>query len=150
MPFPQVPGEIMPFMHEFPVLPEGVEEAILVSSVTPDSPAEDAGIEPGDLITALDDEPVGDPESFAEQIRDLEPGDEISLTVLRSGEDEAIEIEVVLDENPDVDGQAYLGVTISGFMHFEGDPDSMEGPFHFEFDFPFGDQELDPVPGDEA
>jgi hypothetical protein len=146
----EVPGEIMPFMHDFPAFPEGVEEPILVSSVTPDSPAEEAGVERGDLIIALDGEPVGNPESFVDRIRELEPGDEISLTILRTGEEEAIEIEVVLGENPDEDGQPYLGVTISGFMRFEGDPDSMEGPFHFEFNFPWDDMHLDPVPGDGA
>lgn len=150
IPLPEIPDEIMPFMHDFPALPEGVEEAILVSSVTPDSPAEDVGIERGDLIISLDGEPVGDPGSFADRIQELEPGDEISLTILRSGEEQAIEIEAVLGENPDVEGQAYLGVTISGFMRFDGDPGSMQGPFHFEFDFPKGDEELDPVPGDEA
>ena len=150
MPFQGLPEDFMPFMHDFPVLPEDVEGAVLIGSVTVDSPAEEAGLEQGDLITALDGEPVGEPESFAESIREHQPGDEITLTVYRSGEDEALQFEITLGENPDAEGQAYLGVSISGFRYYEGDAPPMDGPFHFEFDFPRGGEEPDAVPGDEA
>jgi S1-C subfamily serine protease len=150
MPFHGLPEDFMPFMHDFPVLPEGIEGAVLIGSVTVDSPAEEAGLEQGDLITALNGEPVGEPESFADSIREYQPGDEITLTVYRSGEDEALQFEITLGENPDDEGQAYLGVSVSGFMRFEGDAPPMDGPFHFEFDFPRGDEGPDAVPGDEA
>lgn len=150
MPFHGLPENFMPFMHDFPVLPEDIEGAVLIGSVTVDSPAEEAGLEQGDLITALDGEPAGEPESFADRIREHQPGDEITLTVYRSGEDEALQFEITLGENPDDEGQAYLGVSVSGFMRFEGDAPPLDGPFHFEFDFPRGDEGPDAVPGDEA
>jgi hypothetical protein len=150
IPFHGLPEDFMPFMHDFPVLPEGIEGAVLIGSVTVESPAEEAGLEQGDLITALNGEPVGEPESFADSIREYQPGDEITLTVYRSGEDEALQFEITLGENPDDEGQAYLGVSVSGFMRFEGDAPPMDGPFHFEFDFPRGDEGPDAVPGDEA
>lgn len=146
MPIPRIPGDIMPFMHDFPALPEGIERAVVIGSVTADSPAEGAGLEQGDLITALDGKPVGDPESFAESISEYQPGDEITLAVYRSGEEEALQVIVILGENPDEDGKVYLGVTIAGFFLREGH----DNPFHFEFDFPWDDEDVDPDAGDEA
>ena len=100
MPIPRIPGDIMPFMHDFPALPEGIERAVVIGSVTADSPAEEAGLEQGDLITALDGEPVGDPESFAESISEYQPGDEITLTVYRSGEEEALQVDCYPGREP--------------------------------------------------
>ena len=157
IPLPQLPEGLMPFMHQFPELPEGFEQAVLISSVTPDSPAEESGLEPGDVITSIDGEKVSDYDNFSERILNLEPGDEITLTVYRSGEDEELEIEVELGEHPEVEGRAYLGVEISGFLRFEhfnpGQDSKM--PFHFEFDFPWHgenwpEEHVDPEPGDDA
>lgn len=157
IPLPQLPKDFMPFMHEFPELPEGVEQAVVISSVTPDSPAEESGLEPGDVITAIDGEGVSDYDTFSEAILNLEPGDEITLNVYRSGEEEALEIEVELGEHPEVDGRAYLGVEISGFLRFDHFSPGHEGenPFHFEFHFPWQgenrpDEHINPVPGDDA
>ncbi|MFC1923069.1 PDZ domain-containing protein [Chloroflexota bacterium] len=157
LPLPHLPEEFMPFMHEFPELPEGVEQAVIISSVAPNSPAEESGLEPGDVVTSIDGEGVSDHETFSEAILNLEPGDEITLTVYRSGEEEALEIEVELGEHPEVDGRAYLGVEISGFFQFDHLSPGHEGenPFHFEFQFPWkgenwSEEHIDPVPGDEA
>ena len=144
-------------MHEFPELPEGVEQAVIINSVTPDSPAEESGLEPGDVITAIDGEDISDMDTFSETIFNLDPGDEITLTILRSGEEEALEIDVELGKHPEADGRAYLGVEISGFLRFDQLSPGHEGenPFHFEFNFPWQDENwpeehIDPAPGDEA
>ena len=157
IPLPQLPEEFMPFMHEFPELPEGVVQAVLISSVATDSPAEESGLEPGDVITAIDGEEISDMDTFSETILSLDPGDEITLNVYRSGEEEALEIEVELGEHPEVDGRAYLGVEISGFLRFDHLSPGHEGenPYHFEFHFPWqGDkwpkEHIDPLPGDDA
>jgi S1-C subfamily serine protease len=157
IPLPQLPEDWMPFMHEFPALPEGVEQAVVISSVTPESPAEDAGLEPGDVVTSIDGEEVSNFDNLSATVLKHEPGDEITLTVYRSGEAEPLEIAVELGEHPEVTGRAYLGVEIGGFFHFDRlmpgqDP---ENPFHFEFHFPWQDENwpeehLEPVPGDEA
>ncbi len=55
------------------------------SAVTPGGAADRAGIKPGDVITALDGQPVTDEESFVVAIRAHAPGDVITLTV-RSGQ----------------------------------------------------------------
>lgn len=153
IPFPQLPEDIMPFMHQFPLLPEGVKQAVVINSVTLESPADEAGLESGDVITAINGEEISDIESFVKSVRDSEPGDEITLTVYRNREEEPFEVDVVLSEDPEQEGQAYLGVGIGGFLHFEHNdpPQDSENPFHFEFHFPWQDgNNHETIPGEEA
>lgn len=56
---------------------------VLVNSVLPGSPAAKAGIEPGDLILALEGEYVRSPEELTFKIRAMRPGDEANFTVSR-------------------------------------------------------------------
>ncbi|MBO1751890.1 trypsin-like peptidase domain-containing protein [Actinotalea sp. BY-33] len=64
--------------------------------VTPDGPADRAGIQPGDVILAIDGRPVTEADELIVAIRAKAPGDAVVLT-LRS-EDEAREVRVVLSE----------------------------------------------------
>jgi S1-C subfamily serine protease len=156
-PLPDLPPEFMPFGHEFPHLPEGVEAAVLISSVTPESPAAEAGLEPGDVITEINGESISDLDSFVNTIRSFDPDDEIALTVLRINESEPMEVELTLGEDPETAGQAYLGVSIGGFFRYEyrGPGQDPENPFHFDFRFPWFDRmrprdRIDPALGEEA
>ncbi|NLG71111.1 MAG: PDZ domain-containing protein [Chloroflexi bacterium] len=118
--FDRFPFEGLPFdLPFFDDLPEGVKQGIVISEVTADSPAERAGLEEGDVITAVDGEPVESPTAFIETIRSFEPGDSVQITVIRQGERNPIEVEVTLEENPDQEGQVYLGVEIRGFFRRE-------------------------------
>jgi putative serine protease PepD len=55
--------------------------------VTPGGPADKAGIEPGDVITAIDGRPVTRSDELIVAIRARQPGDKVKLTVRRgSGE----------------------------------------------------------------
>ena len=65
-------------------------------AVTPDGPGAEAGIEPGDIITHVDGQPVTTPSELIVAVRARAPGDTVVLTV-RSGGGER-EVEVVLDE----------------------------------------------------
>jgi S1-C subfamily serine protease len=56
---------------------------ILVHSIVPGGPAEQAGVRPGDLILALEGEYVRSPEELTFRIRALRPGDEADLTISR-------------------------------------------------------------------
>jgi serine protease Do len=70
------------------------ERGALVASVEPDSPAQNAGIQPGDVITAVDDHHIGNPRDLALTISQIEPGDEAHLNVLRNGSTKAITIKI--------------------------------------------------------
>lgn len=65
-------------------------------AVTPGGPADQAGIEPGDVILAIDGRPVSVADELIVAIRAKAPGDPVTLQV-RSGDDER-EIRVVLQE----------------------------------------------------
>ena len=105
------------------ILPgEDAEQGVLILDVVEDSPAEEAGLQDGDLITAVDGEPVGEPQKLADAIADHEPGDTVTLTVYRLGDGagdaigEEREVEVTLAEHPDEAGKAYLGIFPGGFF----------------------------------
>jgi S1-C subfamily serine protease len=65
-----------------------VTAGAVVVEVRPDSPADRAGLQPGDIITAIDDEPVGSIAELVGRIQQRRPGDEVVLTIARSGTDE--------------------------------------------------------------
>ena len=76
----------------------GAEEGALVAAVVPDSAAEQAGLERGDIVTAIDDEPVSSMADLAGQISASTPGDTITLTVVRAAE--TLTLEVTLGSAP--------------------------------------------------
>ncbi len=58
-------------------------EALLVVAVSEESPAEKAGLLPGDLITHIDGEPVDDGRLTMHRIALLRPGDSVGISVQR-------------------------------------------------------------------
>ena len=56
-----------------------------VNGVTPDGPAEVAGLQAGDVITELDGDLVADATDLIVDVRSLAPGDTVTLTVERDG-----------------------------------------------------------------
>ena len=61
----------------------GYEPGAGVVSVEPNSPAEKAGLVPGDIITEIDGESVADSKSLSSVLQKYKPGDVIKLTVFR-------------------------------------------------------------------
>ena len=59
----------------------------LVAVVTPASPAAEAGLEVGDVVVAVDDQPINGSGGLVGVIRDHSPGDKISIVVVRDGEE---------------------------------------------------------------
>jgi S1-C subfamily serine protease len=63
----------------------GIETALLVFAVTPESPAEAAGVLVGDVITTFDGEPVESADRLLELLVGDRVGRAVSLKVLRGG-----------------------------------------------------------------
>lgn len=79
-----------------------------VREVVPDSMAASVGIEPGDRIVSVDGQPVSDWEGFTSVVTEKQPGDETSLVVTRSGEEQTFD--GTLRASPDDPERALVGV----------------------------------------
>jgi putative serine protease PepD len=69
-----------------------------IVEVHPGTPAEDAGLQPGDRVVAADGQPIDSPEELTGLIGSKQPGDEVELELVRDGETETIT--VTLGERP--------------------------------------------------
>ena len=65
-----------------------------VEDVTAGGPAEDAGLEAGDIITALDGRALGDEpaDGLVDAMGDVEPGDTVTVTYYRDGDRRTAEV----------------------------------------------------------
>jgi serine protease Do len=70
-------------------------EGAMVGSVQPKSPAEAAGVQPGDVITAFDGKPIKRWSDLPRMVGDLKPGTATSLQVWRKGKSVKLEVKVV-------------------------------------------------------
>jgi hypothetical protein len=61
-------------------------QGVRVVRVVPGSPAEDAGIETGDIITKVDDTDIGNASELVKTIGSHDPGDTVTITYERDGE----------------------------------------------------------------
>jgi S1-C subfamily serine protease len=76
-----------------------VDEGVLIQSsredvpaVFPGSPAEEAGLEAGDIIVEVDGQPVNAEDDLAEHVLKRSPGDTLSLRVMRGEEPQEIQV----------------------------------------------------------
>jgi 2-alkenal reductase len=60
-----------------------VEEGFYVQGVVPGSPSEAAGLQVGDIVTAIENERVGERQSMVGALFQYKPGDRVQLTVQR-------------------------------------------------------------------
>ncbi len=77
--------------------PEGGDGALVVG-VDPDTPAEEAGLQAGDVIVAIDDLEITTADALVEAVAEYSVGDTVVLTVQR--DDAEIEVEAVLAGQP--------------------------------------------------
>jgi len=70
----------------------------LVSSVTEDGPGDEAGIERGDVVVAIDGKRIDDSNELRNRIAATKPGGRVNLTVVRNGQERALT--ATLDELP--------------------------------------------------
>jgi S1-C subfamily serine protease len=69
-----------------------------VVDVGADAPAGRAGLEPGDVIVGIDEETIETVEDFLGAMRRHEPGDRVTITVVRGADD--LELEALLADLP--------------------------------------------------
>jgi serine protease Do len=75
-----------------------VRDGAVVGQVVPGSPAATAGLQPEDIITTVDGQPLQGESALAEAINKHKPGDTITLTVLR--QQQQVSVPVRLGELP--------------------------------------------------
>jgi S1-C subfamily serine protease len=71
------------------------EEGALLAEIVPGSPAEEAGLEPGDVVVGIDGEEVSGAEGLVNTIAGHEPGDRVTLELA-----DGTSVEVELGERP--------------------------------------------------
>lgn len=70
----------------------------LIADVTPESPADEAGLKAGDVVLELDGKPVRDSRNLKLQVAQIAPGKEVPVKISRDGKVQ--ELEVKLKEFP--------------------------------------------------
>ncbi len=74
-----------------------VDEGVVIVEVTEGSGAEAAGLQQGDVIVAVDGTSITDPSQLRDALSDLSPGDTVTLTINRQGEE--MQVDVTLGES---------------------------------------------------
>jgi serine protease Do len=67
-------------------------QGVMVQEVTKDGPADKAGLIAQDVITALDGNAVSDVQGLRNMIQQHQAGDEVTLTILRNGEELQVKV----------------------------------------------------------
>ena len=65
-------------------------EGAIVDETMPGTPAADAGLKPGDVITKLNGEPVKDAGDLTRRIGFMKPGEKVELTILRDNSEKTV------------------------------------------------------------
>lgn len=127
-------------------------QGVLVADVVKGSPAEEAGIQPGDVIVSVDDTPVGNTDELQTEIMYRRPGDVVQIGILRNGD--RITLPVTLGERPAEEelagvapGQAEEGVKKFGLTVQAITPDLAE---RYGLDTARGVVVVDVEPGSKA
>jgi serine protease Do len=90
----------------------------IVSDVTPGSPAEKAGLKPGDVVVGVDGRPVEDSNDLSRYIASKAPQSVARLRVLRDGREQPVAVTLGTfpedgeQETAEEEGRAQLGMTL--------------------------------------
>jgi serine protease Do len=82
------------------------ERGALVSKVLPDGPADEAGMKRGDVIVRFDDQPIEDWKDLPRVVAATPIDKEVSVVVVRKGDEKKLEVSVGVLEEPAVTASA--------------------------------------------
>jgi serine protease Do len=91
--------------------PEGLPfevEGALIQEVIPGTPADEAGLEAGDIIVAIDSTPIDHHHALPDVIGQYEPDDRITIHLWRENKKQSVRVK--LAARPEDPTQAYLGI----------------------------------------
>ncbi|WP_136066999.1 Do family serine endopeptidase [Modicisalibacter radicis] len=69
-------------------------QGVVIANVVPGGPGAEAGLQPGDVMTAIDGKPIIDPRVAMADIAEIAPGTRLPVTYIRGGERHSVEVEV--------------------------------------------------------
>ncbi len=90
----------------------------IVSNVAPGSPADEAGLKPGDVVRGLDGQPVETSSDLSSRVASMGPGGRVVLDVLRDGSEKTIHVKLgtfpdeQVTEEKGQEGHGRLGVAV--------------------------------------
>ena len=84
------------------------ETGVMVSQVVDDSPAEAAGVEVGDILTAVDGKPMRSPGRLAREIASREAGEVVTLEAWREGRLETLTVTLAARKRPQLDIRPFI------------------------------------------
>ncbi len=122
-------GNAKPEMAKMFGLKEG--EAVLVNKVIPGSPADQAGLQRGDLIRSLNGEPIRFAHELSERVATIPAGNETEMEVFRDGK--PLTLKVKIGERPatnegsqEKEEESWRGIRVA----------ELSSPYAEEFDIP--------------
>jgi thiol-disulfide isomerase/thioredoxin len=97
---------------------EGDPAGVLITRVLRGSPAAEQGLEAGDRVLSINDQPVNDPEDLSRRVAAFGRGGRVGFAVLRAGQHRLLAVQ--LGENPGFEGQLRMGFVGAPAPELEG------------------------------
>lgn len=96
-------------------------DGALLAGIQSDSPAAEAGLQPGDVIQAVNGTKIANPKELALNVASIRPGQDAHLTVLHDGKTKDVSVKVgtlpneqsASNENPTSEHRAQIGLALA-------------------------------------
>jgi 2-alkenal reductase len=76
-----------------------VDHGVRILEITPGGPADEAGLQVGDIVLSINGVPINQENAFSELLFDFAPGDQVEVEVLQGDETETVSLELADREN---------------------------------------------------